>query len=145
MEPQFLDGNPHYYRGDQYAVAISFLAHTYTFGLVFGLLFTSVAFAYYRQAIDPTSPVNSSRTPSNQVRMNDFPGYNAPYDAPVYAPPPGPPPFDTDSKPPQYQYGDYTYGRDKDKDGKEDPFGDHGVAPPMPTHWAEERDVTSRV
>lgn len=111
-----------------------------------GLLFTSVAFAYYRQSIDPTSPVNSSRTPSNQVRLNEFPSYNAPYDAPAYAPPPGPPPFDTDGKPPQYQYGDYTsFGHDKDKDGKEDPFGDHGVAPPMPTHWAEERDVTSRV
>ncbi|KAL4072173.1 hypothetical protein V8B97DRAFT_1943779 [Scleroderma yunnanense] len=109
-----------------------------------GLLFTAIAFAYYRQAIDPTSPVNSSRAPSNQVRMNEFPAYNPPYDAPVYAPPPGPPPFDADGKPPQYQYGDYTsYKGDKGKDDKEDPFGDHGLTPPMPTHWAEERDVTS--
>lgn len=79
--------------------------------------------------------------------MNDFSSRDAPYDspyAPSYAPPPGPPPFDTDGKPPQYQYGDYSsYGHEKDKDGKEDPFGDSSVMPPMPTHWAEERDVAS--
>ncbi|KAG6329598.1 hypothetical protein ID866_9491 [Astraeus odoratus] len=113
--------------------------------IVLGLLFTSIAFAYYRQAIDPTSPVNSSRVPANQVRMDVFPAYNMPYDAPAYAPPPGPPPFD--AKPPQYQSRDYaTYGNDKDRDGKNDPFGDHAVMPPMPVHWAEERDApASRV
>ncbi|KAI5994530.1 hypothetical protein EDC04DRAFT_1235237 [Pisolithus marmoratus] len=115
--------------------------------IVIGLGFTSTAFAYYRQVIDPTSPVNSSRAPANQVRMNEFPAYNnAPYDAPAYAPPAGPPPFDGSGKPPQYDYGGYTsFGDDKgkDEDSKNDPFSDY-VTPPMPTHWAEERDVTSR-
>ncbi|KAI6126738.1 hypothetical protein F5141DRAFT_1082999 [Pisolithus sp. B1] len=114
--------------------------------IVVGLLFTSTAFAYYRQVIDPTSPVNSSRAPANQVRMDDFPAYNPPYDAPAYAPPAGPPPFDGEGKPPQYNYGGYSsFGDDKGKeeDPKNDPFSDY-VTPPMPTHWAEERDVTSR-
>ncbi|KAI6112385.1 hypothetical protein EV401DRAFT_203077 [Pisolithus croceorrhizus] len=113
--------------------------------IVVGLLFTSTAFAYYRQVIDPTSPVNSSRTPANQVRMDDFPAYHAPYDAPAYAPPAGPPPFDGEGKPPQYNYGAYSsFGDDKGKEEnpKNDPFSDY-VTPPMPTHWAEERDVTS--
>ncbi|KIJ64723.1 hypothetical protein HYDPIDRAFT_111309 [Hydnomerulius pinastri MD-312] len=115
--------------------------------IVLGLLFTSIAFAYYRQTLDPTSPINASRAPSNQVRMDDYPThYSPPYDttayAPAYAPPPGSPPFD--GKPPDYKRGSYvSYG--EDKDGKEDdPFSDYdGPSVPMPTHWAEERDVTS--
>lgn len=113
--------------------------------IVVGLLFTSIAFAYYRQVIDPTSPVNSSRAPANQVRMDEFPSYNAPYDVPAYAPPAGPPPFEGEGKPPQYNYGGYTSFEDnkaKEEDSKNDPFSGY-VTPPMPTHWAEERDVTS--
>ncbi|OAX37905.1 hypothetical protein K503DRAFT_742079 [Rhizopogon vinicolor AM-OR11-026] len=121
------------------------------FEIVLALLFTSVAFAYYRQIIDPSSPANALRAPSNQVRMDMFPpNYNPPYDPgyqPSYAPPTGPPP--TDSKPPEYSYagGDYL-GREFDKDDKkeDDPFSDYeGPSIPRPLHFAEERDVTSRV
>ncbi|KAG9310169.1 hypothetical protein JVU11DRAFT_9792 [Chiua virens] len=109
---------------DSWAEIIMFIVLT-----VLGLLFTSMAFAYYRQALDPTSPVNSSRLPSNQVRQDGYPThYNPPYDstayAPVYLPPSGPPP--SDGKPPEYNRGTYpSYGGDKDKDAKDDPFSDY--------------------
>ncbi|KAH7910724.1 hypothetical protein BJ138DRAFT_1087034 [Hygrophoropsis aurantiaca] len=125
--------------------------------IVLGLLFTWIAFAYYRQMLDPSSPANASRAPSNQVRMDGYPEHynppygsaaDLPYDSPyanAYAPPPGPPP--TDSKPPGYAYagGEYTnFGGDKD-DKKDDPFSDFdGPSVPRPTHFAEERDVTTR-
>jgi hypothetical protein len=115
--------------------------------IVLGLLFTSIAFAYFRQMVDPASPVNASRAPSNQVRMDDYPThYNQPYDTtayvPAYSPPEGPPPFD--GKPPDYKRGSYlSYGDSKDAK-EDDPFSDYdGPSVPMPTHWAEERDVTS--
>ncbi|KAF9231773.1 hypothetical protein BU15DRAFT_82004 [Melanogaster broomeanus] len=119
--------------------------------IVLGLLFTSIAFAYFRQTVDPASPINASRAPSNQIRMDGYPThYNAPYDTtgymPAYSPPDGPPPFD--GKPPDYKRGSYiSYGESKDakEDAKEDdPFSDYdGPSVPMPTHWAEERDVAS--
>jgi hypothetical protein len=120
---------------------------------VLALLFTSVAFGYYRQVIDPSSPANALRAPSNQVRMDIFPSnYNPPYDpgyqpayAPAYAPPAGSPP--SDSKPPEYSYagGDYLgHGIDKDDKKENDPFADYeGPSIPRPPHFAEERDVTS--
>ncbi|KAF9224986.1 hypothetical protein BS17DRAFT_701491, partial [Gyrodon lividus] len=115
--------------------------------IVFGLIFTSMAFAYYRQTLDPTSPINASRAPSNQVRMDGYPThYSPPYDAtayaPAYEPPAGAPPFD--GKPPDYKRGSYfSYGETKDSK-EDDPFSDYdGPSVPMPTHWAEERDVAS--
>lgn len=119
---------------------------------VLALMFTSVAFGYYRQLIDPSSPANAFRAPSNQVRMDIFPSsYNPPYDpgyqpsyAPAYAPPAGSPP--SDSKPPEYSYagGDYLgHGIDKHDKKENDPFADYeGPSIPRPTHFAEERDVT---
>ncbi|KIK93685.1 hypothetical protein PAXRUDRAFT_828724 [Paxillus rubicundulus Ve08.2h10] len=114
--------------------------------IVLGLLFTSIAFAYYRQSLDPTSPINAARAPSNQVRMDGYPTqYSAPYDTtaymPSYEPPEGPPPFD--GKPPDYKRGSYySYGETRDTK-EDDPFSDYdGPSVPMPTHWAEERDVT---
>lgn len=83
--------------------------------------------------------------------MDIFPShYNPPYDPgyqPAYAPPSGPPP--SDSKPPEYSYsgGDYL-GRGMDKDDKkeDDAFADYdGPSIPQPPHFAEERDVTSRI
>jgi len=119
-----------------------------------GVLFTSLAFAYYRQLLDPTSAANASRAPSNQLRTGDFPThYNPPYNAAVpnlsysygagpYAPPSGPPPGHDDafvppydSKPPGYSGGDMKGFDADDKDSK-NPFSDFDG----PT----ERDVTSR-
>jgi len=123
------------------------------FEIILALLFTSVAFGYYRQVIDPSSPANAFRAPSNQVRMDIFPSnYNPPYGpgyqpayAPPYAPPPGSPP--SDNKPPEYSYagGDYKgYQIDKDDKKEDDPFGDYeGPSIPRPLHFAEERDVTT--
>ncbi|KAH0831365.1 hypothetical protein J3R83DRAFT_14028 [Lanmaoa asiatica] len=122
----------------------------------FGILFTAIAFAYYRQELDPTSLANSSRLPSDQARTDGYPTYyNPPYDGtpydgtayvPVYLPPLGPPP--TDGKPPEYKRSSYlSFGGDKDakEDAKEDdPFSDYdGPSVPMPTHWVEDRDTTS--
>lgn len=112
------------------------------------MFFTSIAFAYFRQVLDPTSPINSSRLP-NQARGDGYPThYNPPYDAtayaPVYLPPPGTPPMD-DGKPPEYKRtSSYaSFGADKDAKG-DDPFADYdGPSVPMPTHWVEDRDVTS--
>jgi len=114
--------------------------------ILIGLLLTAIAFAYYRQALDPASPANASRLPSDSARQDGYPThYNPPYDgtsyAPVYAPPPGPPP--TDNKPPEYIRGSYlSIGADKDAKAG-DPFSDYdGPTVPMPTHWVEDRDVS---
>jgi len=133
-------------------------------------LFTVVAFSYYRQLLDPTSPANASRTPSNQARLGAFPThYNPAYDTgdgatlPTlgyggyrsnpgrgqYAPPPGPPPGmggvsaerDDPFAPPVYLPGDYKGYGDDGKDSK-DPFSDFD-GPSNHGHVAEERDVTS--
>ncbi|KAF8452713.1 hypothetical protein L210DRAFT_2052702 [Boletus edulis BED1] len=116
------------------------------FGILFGLAFTAIAFAYYRQVLDPTSPANASRLPSDSARQDGYPThYNPPYDGssytPVYSPPPGPPP--TDNKPPEYKRGSYlSTGMDKDAKAS-DPFSDYdGPSIPMPTHWVEDRDAS---
>lgn len=119
------------------------------------VFFAALALGYYCQTLDPTSPANALRAPSNQVRMNAFapPHYNPPYNTSVpnlgyaypapsqqqYAPPPGPPPqfqgpFDDrySVKAPGYGVG---YADAKDMDKKDDPFADFE---------AGERDVTSR-
>ncbi|KAK0499020.1 hypothetical protein EDD18DRAFT_1154968 [Armillaria luteobubalina] len=133
--------------------------------LILAGMFNALAFAYYRQALDPTSVVNAMRAPSNQVRVGAFPshynppyntsvpnlgyGYNMPYaggpfpqqpyqSAPAYAPPPGPPPHMEDSKPPGYTGGD---GKGPFAAEKEDnPFADFDDGP---SRRESERDVTS--
>jgi len=96
--------------------------------LLLAILFVSIVFAYYRQVIDPTSPVNASRMPLSQFRAEGYPEqYNPPYtNGPFYPPPPGPPPNHGDydqgfvppydeNKLPDYGYQGY-YTEDK-KDG----------------------------
>jgi hypothetical protein len=102
--------------------------------IVLGTLFSLIAFSYYRQLLDPTSPANAMRAPSNQARTGfGFPqrynppynggmdgmggqGYGGSYPYPVsgqYAPPPGPPPTkggDDAFVPP--------YDHEQDRDGK---------------------------
>ncbi|GLB39623.1 hypothetical protein LshimejAT787_0701330 [Lyophyllum shimeji] len=138
-----------YWDRDSWAQVVAFLILS-----VLGILFTLLTFAYYRQLLDPASPANASRAPSNQARMaGAFPThYNPPYDAsipdlsynygpysaqPQYAPPAGPPPGHMppvdDGKPPGYTGGPAGFDGDA-KDGK-NPFADFGT---------EERDVTSR-
>ncbi|KAG8216245.1 hypothetical protein J3R82DRAFT_8287 [Butyriboletus roseoflavus] len=136
---QFCDNE---WNRDSWAEIISLI-----FAIVLGLFFTSIAFGYYRQLRDPTSPANSSRLPSNQARRDGHPThYNPPYDGtayvPVYLPPPGPPPMD--GKPPEYKPGSYlSFGGDKNAK-EDDPFSDYdGPSVPMPTHWVEDREVAS--
>jgi len=103
--------------------------------LLLAALFTTIAFRYYRQCLDPTSPTNFSRTP--QANQGGFSSqYNPPYNASVpnlgygynmpyaggpppsqqFAPPPGPPP----SKLPDYSGGNISHNAEKD----ENPFAD---------------------
>jgi len=116
---------------------------------VCSLLFASVAFSYYRQMLDPTSPANASRAPSAQARAAMYPEhYSPPYAGDggfgaygrggagavgQYAPPPGPPPAASSTayvpeydpvKLPEYDSKDgYAAGaHGDDKDG--DPFAD---------------------
>jgi len=116
------------------------------------ILFASIAFGYYRQLLDPTSPANFLRAPSNQVRMGLYPApYSPSYAHPAgmpnlgynYPPPPGAPhdrdegfvpPYD-DAKLPGYGAG---IGRDDklDQDKRDDGFRG-GPSSPV------ERDVTS--
>ncbi|KAH0578690.1 hypothetical protein H2248_003818 [Termitomyces sp. 'cryptogamus'] len=114
---------------------------------ILGALFTAVAFAYYRQLLDPSSFANASRAPSHQVRFGSgypnhynppFYGYNGPQQ---YAPPPGPPPGHDetfmppyDSKPPVY----HGHARGYSADSK-NPFSDF-----QGSGSRRERDVTSR-
>lgn len=131
-------------------------------------LFTSMAFAYYRQLLDPTSAANASRAPSNQARMGAYPShYTPPYNAsvpnlpygygnhnsgpytgqpyqPQYGAPAGPPPGHDDPFAPPYEGKPPGYSGDgkgygqDDKDGK-NPFSDFDGQ-----GSGEERDVTSR-
>jgi len=128
---------------------------------VLAVLFTALAFSYYRQVLDPSSPANASRAPSNQARVGAYPShYNPPYNASVpnlpygynsgpytgqpyysnqsrYAPPAGPPPGHDDpfAPPPGYTGNGKDYGDDKDS---KDPFSE------FDGQSREERDVTSR-
>ncbi|TFK52847.1 hypothetical protein OE88DRAFT_1306202 [Heliocybe sulcata] len=130
--------------------------------LVLAALFCSIAFAYYRQLMDPTSAANTSRAPSNQFRGGNYPQhYNPPYNASVpdlpynqpygqYAPPPGPPPnappYDHNA-PPGYGVGDSKVELGPEKDVKDDPFGDFdgpSLGERRTGSPGEERDVTSR-
>jgi len=130
------------------------------------VLFVSIVFAYYRQLIDPTSPVN--------VSFPDRPGfapqsYNPPYEPQYYPPPPGAPsvPYDQRFAPPyeanklpgydgdvKYE-GDAGYKRRQNSDDrnstyKEDPFGDfdhnssYGHGKKDTSSEFEEMDLTSR-
>ncbi|KAF8064928.1 hypothetical protein FPV67DRAFT_1500778 [Lyophyllum atratum] len=149
-----------YWDRDSWSEVVAFLILT-----VLASLFTMLAFAYYRQLLDPTSPANASRAPSSQIRTGDFPShYNPPYNAsvpnlsysygrgapapysaqPQYAAPAGAPPGHDESfvppydgKPPGYSGGDAKGYEVDGKDGK-DPFADFEAG------GREERDVTSR-
>ncbi|KAH8112803.1 hypothetical protein DFH11DRAFT_1604030 [Phellopilus nigrolimitatus] len=112
------------------------------------LLFASIAFAYYRQMLDPTSVVNATRAPVGQAPKHYNPPYvgggfgfgGAPYGqgmgAGGYAPPPGPPPAQSQAyvpqydpaKLPEYESGGYLEARDDKKGddlkGGADPFAD---------------------
>jgi len=128
------------YSRDSWQLIISLLLTVFLYGS-----FSTLAWAYYRQVLDPTSVINNLRAPSNQ--FNNYPthynppyngpgaampnlGYNAPYGNPnpMYAPPPGPPPPAGASrdiggdvnKPPGYTGGQPGYGHDD----KENPFAD---------------------
>lgn len=109
--------------------------------IVLGVLFASIAIAYYRQLLDPTSAANAFRAPSNQMRGNMYPEhYNPPYNASVpnlgygsgpsaYAPPPGPPPqfgagdsVEDLGKPPGYDGAGYD--KHPERNSKENPFAD---------------------
>ncbi|KAJ7016709.1 hypothetical protein C8F04DRAFT_1018751 [Mycena alexandri] len=113
--------------------------------------FSVLAWGYYRQVLDPTSVINFSRAPSNQIHLAAFPSYNqqpynasvpnlgygAPYGGPPqqqYAPPPGVPPM-AGGKPPGYGRSDVEAGAGYGND-KENPFADFDER--------TERDVTSR-
>jgi hypothetical protein len=106
----------HYWDRDSWSDIISFLLLTFV-----AAFFASVAFAYFRQVLDPTSPANALRGPT-QHRMGAFPShYNPPYNPNYgrgpgysYPAPQGPPPNQEDafvppyeSKPPGYVQGDY--------------------------------------
>ncbi|KAK7052978.1 hypothetical protein VNI00_004299 [Paramarasmius palmivorus] len=113
-------------------------------------LFTTVAFAYYRQVLDPTSPANVTRVPARtEVWATHYnPPYSGPYNGPYngqpypygqgpyngqpqygqgpYAPPSGPPPVNREedsNKPPGYIGGDGAAGAAYGRD-KENPFAD---------------------
>jgi len=141
---------------DSWSVVVAFLFTTFL-----AIVFSAIAFGYLHQLVDPTSPINSSRAPSNQVRSDEYPPhynpaysttYNGPYGGQAYygapntttgtgryPPPPGSPPDERDDpfvppedgKPPRYSGGPLGYDV---SDDKEDPFN---LSVP-------ERDVTSR-
>lgn len=138
--------------------------------IVVGLLFSSIAFSYYRQLLDPTSPANATRAPSNRYQGGTFTlaqgrvpdHYQPPYNAPdlpynsgapvggampgagstgIYAPPPGKPPGYSDPE-------GYAAGINDGKDAygaskvhDDDPFADFDAAR---ARELEEHDVTSR-
>jgi hypothetical protein len=149
---------------DSWADVVAFILE-----LVLAVLFVSINFAYYKQVIDPTSPVNAARAPSNQIHLQPYGGRND--GGQFYPPPPGPPPnpgyydqgfvppYDA-SKPPRYgsdsdvkyegdpdakYLGDVKYGRDEMDSDTVDPFSDFdGPSKKDLSPEYEERDMTSR-
>jgi hypothetical protein len=119
--------------------------------IVLALFFCTLAFAYYRQLMDPTSPANVFRTPGNQPRMDSsYPnhynpaygagpyGYNLPYaggpaHSGQFAPPAGVPPESLSYQPKGYGVGTGDQAPKKD----ENPFADFDDS-------RSERDVTTR-
>ena len=132
-------------------------------------LFSAIAFAYYHQLLDPTSPANAFRAPTNNLGagtgayynptyVSSLPhlgyndgndnggggGYNttyAPYGAaPQYAPPPGPPPQFREPEPDDGKLPEYV--------GAGYGVGAHGNGGAKkgddPFADFEEHDVTSR-
>ncbi|KAI3611947.1 hypothetical protein WG66_016199 [Moniliophthora roreri] len=131
---------------DSWAEIVAFLILLFLAGL-----FTTVAFSYYRQVLDPTSPANVTRVPARtEVWATHYnPPYSGPYNGPYngqpypyeqgpyygqpqygqgpYAPPSGPPPpanrDQDDGKPPGYMGADGAAGAAYAKE-KENPFAD---------------------
>ncbi|KAL0573538.1 hypothetical protein V5O48_008424 [Marasmius crinis-equi] len=113
--------------------------------LILAALWSSIAFSYYRQVLDPTSPANVSRVPAPQQWASHYNppyssnnGFNQPYygqqsygpppgppPQQQFAPPPGPPPNVGGAKSPEYLGADGhaggMYGQDKKPDN---PFAD---------------------
>ena len=130
---------------------------------VLAVFFSILAFSYWRQLLDPTSPANASRAPSAQVRAGGYPSHYTPaYDNNYggynnssvpnlpYQPysanrgygfserdDPFAPPYEADGKPPGY-IGAGTAGDFKGEDKGSDPFADDGPS------LRDDRDVTSR-
>lgn len=130
---------------DSWADIVSFIIT-----MIIAGFFTVIAFAYYRQLLDPSSAVNSSRVPTSGFAAPSH--YNPPYyntsvpnlsygysgsaQQGYYAPPPGPPP-NFEGKPPDYSGGGVALrGAEK----ADDPFADFESGPSR----QEERDITSR-
>jgi multisubunit Na+/H+ antiporter MnhG subunit len=137
-----------YWNRDSWSDIITFLLLTFVAGF-----FATVALAYLRQLLDPTSPANALRGPA-QHRMGAFPShYNPPYNPNYgggpgysYPAPQGPPPNQEDAfvppyenKPPGYVQGDYRgeagYGKG-DYNWSDDRREDDGPS--------AERDLASR-
>lgn len=114
----------HYWNRDSWSDIVAFLLITFL-----AAFFAGVAFAYFRQLLDPGSPANALRG-SAQYRIGAFPShYNPPYSSNMgpmygggsgfrsYPAPPGPPPDHDDpfvppyeGKPPGYVQGDMYKG-----------------------------------
>lgn len=137
------------------------------FYILASIFFSTIAFAYYRQALDPLNPANTWRAPLNQARGEQYPAHYSPYNpgmpgysvpnlgyngASQYAPPPGAPPsqyapppgappagYDAGAKPPGYS-GNPDFGYSGDKN--DNPFDDFENGPTR--NMNEEHDVTSR-
>ncbi|KAF9262781.1 hypothetical protein L218DRAFT_1077705 [Marasmius fiardii PR-910] len=112
--------------------------------LVLATLWASIAFSYYRQALDPTSPANVSRVPAPQNWASHYnPPYSNPYGGqpyygqpphgqPAYGPPQGPPPqqqYGPPAGPPGYVGADGIAGgaynqNKKELEEKDNPFAD---------------------
>lgn len=121
------------------------------------LLFASIAFSYYRQMLDPSSIVNTSRARGGAQPQHYNPpyaagpgpygftsagaGYGAGYAAGAggYAPPPGPPPAQSQvfvpqydaAKLPEYEQGGYLAHGAGDAKGDEDDLGLKGGRDPF--------------
>jgi len=74
---------------DSWSVIIAFLFTTFL-----AIMFSAIAFGYLHQLVDPTSPINSSRAPSSQIRSDGYPShYNPPYSTAHNGPYGGPAPY----------------------------------------------------
>lgn len=93
---------------DSWAEIVAFLILS-----VLASLFTTFAFTFHRQLLDPTSPANASRAPSSQARVPGFPThYNPPYNAPYNTGGYGGPA--ASGAPGGYGYDTYGYGAERD-------------------------------
>ncbi|KAJ3573097.1 hypothetical protein NP233_g2642 [Leucocoprinus birnbaumii] len=124
-----------YWDRDSWQDIIAFIVTT-----LIAMFFSSCAFAYLRQMLDPSSPANAARAPSHAHRMGDYPShYNPAYNAGY-----GGPGYYGQQPPPTYGYGNDAFVPPYEpKPGYTPPEGKVGYSEDTKDPFADQHESSS--